>query len=149
MSRAITVAGTDRERMQAVFAGLAARGVAYWFDLRGSKGSISERWDDYVAAAEKAGTDLWVGEHVGSVETGGGYWGDDGRLYGGRKPNGEPYGTLWFSWNHEHPELAELLVSLFTAAGFDASWGGDESDSVHVRLADARCPMTTVRENVR
>lgn len=143
MSRAVArkneQALTDRQRMTAVLEALAANGVAYWFDLRGSRGSTESRWEDYTQAAGRAGTDRWVGEHIGSDETGGGFWGDDGRLYGGNRHGKHvPYEVMWWSFNHEIPELADLLVALFTEHGFDASWGGALGDSVHVRLDGPR-----------
>ena len=126
---------TDQQRFEAVFADLAAAGVAFWFDLRGSTGVREDRYDDYVRIAELAGTDLWVGEHVGNRDTGGAYWGDDGVLYGGARPNRDyPVRQLWWSFNHEHPALAGLLVHLFQAHGIDAWWSGVTYDSVSVRL---------------
>lgn len=130
---------TDRRRFDAVFTGLVAAGVAYWFDLRGSTGVREDRYNDYVRVAELNGTNLWVGEHVGNADTGGAYWGDDGVLYGGRRPSREyPYRELWFSFNHEHPELAELLVRLFREQGIDAWWSGEPYDAVIVNLEGAR-----------
>ena len=132
-------ATTDRQRLEAVFAGLAGAGVAYWFDLRGATGAREDRYNDYIRAAELAGTELWVGEHIGNVDFGGGFWGDDGRLYAGRR-TGEHvlYREMWWSFNHEHPQLAELLVRLFREQGIDASWSGDTHDSVIVDLQHAR-----------
>ncbi len=130
---------TDQQRFDAVFTGLVGAGVAYWFDLRGATGVREDRYNDYVRVAELNGTDLWVGEHVGNVDTGGAYWGDDGVLYGGRRPSTEhPVRELWWSFNHEHPELAVLLVRLFHEQGIDAWWSGDVGDSVIVNLEGAR-----------
>jgi hypothetical protein len=139
ITRRTTQPTTDRQRFDAVFSGLVAHGVAYWFDLRGATGVREDRYHDYVRNAERCGTDRWVGEHVGNVDCGGGFWGDDGRLYGGRKDGRHvPYGELWWSFNHEVPGLAELLVGLFTEQGFDAWWSGDTYDCVIVRLDGAR-----------
>jgi len=129
---------TDQQRFQAVFDQLTAGSIAYVFDLRGATGVREDRYNDYVEAAEKAGTDRWVGEHVGNIDTGGAYWGNDGILYGGVRPNGEPYRQLWFSFNHEHPELAETLVRLFNEQGIDAWWSGEPYDCVIVNLTTRR-----------
>jgi hypothetical protein len=129
---------TDQRRFDAVFASLTAAGVAYWFDLRGATGVREDRYNDYMRVAEQCGTDLWVGEHVGNVDCGGAYWGTDGVLYGGHCPNGVPYRELWFSFNHEHLELAELLVHLFREQGIDAWWSGEPYDCVIVNLAGVR-----------
>lgn len=130
---------TDQRRFDAVFASLTTAGVAYWFDLRGSTGVREDRYNDYARVAERCGTDLWVGEHVGNVDTGGAYWGDDGVLYGGHAPSKEhPVRELWFSFNHERPELAELLVHLFREQGIDAWWSGESYDCVIVNLDGAR-----------
>ncbi len=136
MSRAITVAGTDEQRIKAVLEALAREGVAVWLDLRGSGGSISGRYDDYIAAAEQAGTDRWVGEHVGDRDRGGAYWDTRGSLR--TRPNGAVWRSLYWSFNHEHPDLAELLVRLFRAQGFDADWSGDPFDCVIVPLVGER-----------
>jgi hypothetical protein len=137
MSRALAVTGTDRERMDRVFTALAAEGVALWFDLRGNTGVREDRYNDYIRAAEQAGTGRWVGEHVGSRDAGGARWGTDGVLYG--EPDGDsPVREMWWSFNHNHPELAELLVRLFTEQGFDADWDGDPFRCVTVTLGGAR-----------
>ena len=138
MSRALTVSGTDRERLEDVLAALAREGVAVWFDLRGSTGVREDRYHDYIDAARLAGTDRWVGEHVGSVDAGGGFWGDDGRLYAGRRHGlHTPYRELWWSFNHEHPDLAQLLTRLFTLHGFHVCWSGDPYECVIVFLDGA------------
>lgn len=133
---------TDQQRFQAVFEGLVAAGVAYWFDLRGATGVREDRYNDYVHNAERCGTDRWVGEHVGNADAGGAHWGPDGRLYAARRSlyGGDfgpdtPVRELWWSFNQEIPELAELLVALFTAQGIDAYWSGDVWDCVIVTLA--------------
>ena len=136
MSRAVTRTGTDRERMDAVFAALAAEGVALWFDLRGATGVREERYHDYIRAAQLAGTDRWVGEHVGHVDDGGAYWGDDGVLR--TRPNGVCWKALWWSFNHQYPDLADLLVRLHREQGFHADWSGDPYDCVTVTLGGAR-----------
>lgn len=132
---AIITAGTDRERLESVLAELAAEGVAYCFSMRGNTGVIEDRYNDYLRAAEIAGTDRWVGEHVGHVDSGGAYWGADGRLWA-RTRSGQ--NVLWqnlrWSFNHEHLDLPVLLVRLFTAAGFDADWSGDPFECVAVAL---------------
>lgn len=130
---------TDRQRFDAVFAGLAAAGVAYWFDLRGATGVREDRYNDYVNAAERCGTDRWVGEHVGNVDTGGAHWSADGVLMAGRGDKAVPMETLWWSWNHEHPEVGVLLVQLFTEQGFDAYCSDPElGDPVVVNLKTPR-----------
>jgi hypothetical protein len=137
----VNASTTDRQRFDAVFAGLMAAGVAYCFDLRGATGVREDRYNDYIRVAELNGTELWVGEHVGDVDTGGAYWGADGVLYGGRAPSREhPVRELWWSFNREHPELAELLVTLFREQGVDAWWSGEPHDCVIVNLDVARQP---------
>jgi hypothetical protein len=133
VSRDLTVAGTDRQRLQNVFDQLTANGVAYWFDLRGSQGSFSERWEDYNNNTIRCGTDRWVGDHVGNRDTGGAYWDDEGVLR--TRPNGAVWNRLMWSFNHEHPDLAVLLVRLFTEQGFDVDWNGDPFTCVIVTLA--------------
>jgi hypothetical protein len=124
-----------------VFAGLLSAGVAFVFDLRGATGVREDRLNDYQQAARRCGTTRWVGEHVGNVDTGGAYWGANGALYGGRSPSTlHPVRELWWSFNHEHPEVAELLVNLFREQGIDASWSGETFDSVIVNLAAPRRP---------
>lgn len=117
-----------------------AAGVVYCFDLRGATGVSEDRLNDYRRVAGRAGTDLWVGEHVGSVDAGGAYWGPDGVLYdGGLSPSSaRPVRRMYWSFNHEHPALAELLVALFTWQGFDAWWSGEAWDSVEVDLERPR-----------
>ena len=137
MTRAVAHQGTEQHRLSAVLDELAANGVAYWFDLRGATGVREDRYHDYIRAAELAGTVRWVGEHVGNTDTGGAHWGSDGVLYGGRGTD-YPVRELWWSFNHEIPELAELLVAVFTAHGFHASWSGDPAQSVIVDLAATR-----------
>lgn len=127
--------GTDEQRMTLVLEALARDGVAVWFDLRGSTGVISDRYDDYVAAARLAGTDRWVGDHVGDRDRGGAYW-DRGVLR--TRPNGVAWRRLQWSFNHEHPDLAELLVRRFAEHGFDADWSGDPLDCVTVHLGGDR-----------
>ncbi len=137
---------TDQQRFDAVFQGLVTAGVAYWFDLRGSTGVREDRYNDYIRVAELNGTDLWVGEHVGHVDNGGARWGDDGVLYIAIRPHSLPWEDvtwapsreLWWSFNHEHPALAELLVHLFRGQGIDASWSGDPWDCVIVNLDGPR-----------
>lgn len=135
MGNAVAATGTDRERLDRVLAALAAEGVAVWFDLRGTRGSISGRLDDYQRAADIAGTDRWVGDHIGDRDRGGAYWDNDGVLR--TNPNGTAWAQLQWSFNHELPELADLLVRLFTEQGFDAYWPGEYS-CVIVPLAGAR-----------
>jgi hypothetical protein len=136
MSRALSITGTDQERMNRVFEALAAEGVALWFDLRGNTGVREDRYNDYTRAAELAGTDRWVGDHIGDADRGGAYWGDDGVLR--TRPNGVAWHDLQLSFNHNHPDLAELLVRLFTEQGFDADWDGDPFRCVTVTLGGAR-----------
>lgn len=136
MSRAVARTGTDRERMEAVFEALAREGVAYWFDLRGTTGVISDRYDDYVNNAARCGTDRWVGDHVGDRDRGGAYWDTDGVLR--TRPNGAAWKQLWWSFNHEQPDLADLLVRLFREQGFDADWSGDPYTCVTVQLDGPR-----------
>lgn len=137
---------TDRQRFDAVFQALASAGVAYWFDLRGATGVREDRYNDYERSAERCGTDLWVGEHVGNTDTGGAYWGDDGVLYGGRRPSKDhPVRELWWSFNHEHADLAELLVRLFREQGIDVWWSGEVWDCVIVNLEKPRTAMTGER----
>jgi len=124
--------GTDRQRLTAVLEALALEGVAVWFDLRGNTGVREDRYNDYIRAAEMAGTDRWVGDHVGHVDCGGAYWGDDGMLR--THPNGAPWSRLLWSFNHEYPELADLLVRLHREQGFDADWSGDPYECVSVPL---------------
>ncbi|MGX6604843.1 hypothetical protein ACWKSP_22345 [Micromonosporaceae bacterium Da 78-11] len=127
-----TTNGTDQQRLTAVLDALTQHGVAHWFDLRGATGVLEGRYDDYT----RAGVDRWVGEHVGMVDNGGAYWDRDGVLrYRG---SDNPVERMRWSWNHELPELAELLVRLFTEQGFDAYWLGEDFDSVVVTLGDDR-----------
>ncbi len=134
---------TDQARFDGVFAALAAAGVAYWFDLRGATGVREDRLHDYERVARCCGTARWVGEHVGITDTGGAYWGLDGVLYGGRRPSTtHPIKELWWSFNHEHPDLADLLVALFRQQGIDAWWGGELYDAVLVNLAAPRIAGT-------
>ena len=134
---AVARTSTDRQRLQAVLDALAAHGVAYWFDLRGATGVREDRYHDYIRAAELAGTDRWVGEHVGMTDTGGTHWGADGVLYGGRSGTDYPVRELWWSFNHDHPDLADLLVRLFREQGSDADWDGDPYQSVIVTFGGA------------
>lgn len=127
-------AGSDQARLERVFAALAGKGVALWFDLRGTPGDRSGRLDDYLRAADLAGTDRWAGDHIGDRDRGGAYWDDDGVLR--TRPNGVAWDRLELSFNHELPELAEVLVRLFRAEGFDASWP-DEYSCVIVPLGGA------------
>ncbi len=135
MSRALTIPGSDQQRLTNVLDGLARNGVAYWFDLRGSEGSISGRYEDYITAAQHAGTDRWVGDHIGDRDNGGAYWDDQGVLR--TRPNGVAWAQLLWSFNHEHPDLADLLVRLHREQGFDADWSGDPFDCVSVPLGGA------------
>jgi len=82
VARTRVPARTDRDRINAVLEQLAAHGVAYWFDMRGGTGVREDRFNDYIAAAERAGTDRWVGEHVGHRDCGGAFWDDNGVLCG-------------------------------------------------------------------
>jgi hypothetical protein len=140
---------TDRQRFDAVFAGLMSARVAYCFDLRGSTGVREDRYNDYMKVAELNRTDLWVGEHVGNTDDGGARWGAGGILYVATRPHGLPWEDvtwvpsreLCWSFNHEHPELAEFLVALFQQQGIDASWSGDPWDCVIVNLETARGPV--------
>ncbi len=146
---------TDRERFDAVFAGLMSAGVAYTFDLRGATGVREDRWHDYTRTAERCHTDLWVGEHVGHVDDGGARWGQDGVLLVAIRPlpwkdaTWVPVGQLWWSFNHEHPEVAELLVLLFREQGIDARWSGDDGDCVIVDLETVRGPVLATRPHSR
>jgi hypothetical protein len=135
VTRAVAHRGTEQQRLTAVLDELTANRVAHWFDLRGSTGVSEDRFHDYT----RTGVDRWVGEHVGSVDTGGAHWDTDGVLRGGRYGDGgRPVRELWWSFNHELPELAQLLVRVFTAHGFDAAWSGDPADSVIVNLEATR-----------
>ena len=137
MSRALTIPGTDHHRLTNVLAALAREGVAVWFDLRGNTGVREDRYHDYIRAAEIAGTDRWVGDHVGHVDNGGAYWDTtDGVLR--TRPNGVPWSRLQWSFNHEHDDLAPLLVRLHREQGFDVDWSGDPFECVTVRLDGAR-----------
>src|SRR5690349_12463265 len=98
MSHSLAIPGSDQQRLQNVLAALAREGVAYWFDLRGSEGSISGRYEDYIAAAERASTDRWVGEHIGDRDRGGAYWDERGVLR--TRPNGVAWQSLYWSHNH-------------------------------------------------
>lgn len=123
---------TDRDRLEQV---LADAGVAFVFDLRGSTGVHADRCDDYMSAAVRAGTDRWVGAHVGSVEDGGAYWDHSGVL---RFLFCNPVVEVLWSFNHRQPDLAKLLVEQLTGQGFDASWDGDIGHCVELRLGGAR-----------
>ncbi|GAA0529120.1 hypothetical protein GCM10010172_07190 [Paractinoplanes ferrugineus] len=136
MTAEIARTGTDQQRITAVLEALAREGVSVWFDLRGSTGVIEDRYTDYVQAAELAGTDRWVGEHVGNRDRGGAYWDEDGVLR--TRPNGVAWARLLWSFNHEIPDLADLLVRLHCEQGFDADWSGDPFDCVSVPLDAGR-----------
>jgi hypothetical protein len=128
---------TDRQRIDAVFTGLVENGVAYLFNLHGRTLVREDAYNDFMKLVEVAGTDLWVGTHVGNSDMGGAFWGKDGVLYG-QYPDAQPEKKLWWSFNHERPELAELLVALFTAQGFDVWWSGEDWDCVEVDLTVPR-----------
>ncbi len=114
---------SDRERMlKATTALTANHGLAFTLSLWGAHIVGEDNLADYTNHAKACGTDRWVGAHAGSREGGGAYWDDHGVLR--YRHDDSPVGELWFSFNHEHPDLAGLLLRSFNGHGLMASWPG-------------------------
>jgi hypothetical protein len=139
---------TDRQRFEAVFKALTEHRVAHLFNTHGATGVREDRTNDLAALAERCGTDRVVGAHVGYTDDGGARWSDDGvlqvaiRKLPWKDPEWQPCEEVHWSYNHEIPELAELLVRLFVEQGIDAWWSGDEWDCVDIHLDRPRLPIT-------
>ena len=115
-------APTTRERFEKALAALAAHRIVYAFDQRGYPYSTSERYEVYAAVAENAGTDRWVGAHVGLEEDGGAAWDSAGTL---RLPNGNALTKVEWSYNWDIDELPVILEQVFAAEGFTVrNYGG-------------------------
>lgn len=125
-----------RERLAAAIATLSANhGLAVTFSKWGAHIVGEDNLADYRNHAKVCGTDRWVGTHVGSREHGGADFDAAGMLR--YRHNNEPVDELWWSFNHNHPELADVLVRRFGEQGLDAHWPGGDS-CVIVRLGGAR-----------
>lgn len=106
---------SDYERLTAALGKLRAQGIATALTLHGSTGVREDNLEDYRRAAAKMGTADGVGTHVGAYEHGGAYW-DDREVLRYRHDN-SPVATLYFSFNHRRPELADLLTEALGAEG--------------------------------
>ncbi len=125
---------TDEQRLTAAIADLETQGVAVTFYLYGSTGVIDWDLSRYRKHAEQAGTTRWVGAMPGSDEVGGVRWRDGTLFYAGLDL---VVSHVWWSFNHVHPDLAHLLVQVFTGHGLDASYDGG-NNCVRLNLAGAR-----------
>ncbi len=123
---------TDREAFEAVFANLTANGIAWVLNLRGSTGVRD--WDHRKVKAAINGANRWVSAHVGSDDLGGAHWDRNGKLRENGYCGTDPVDEIFFSFNHEHPDLADRLVALFRAVGIKADWSGSIYDCVVVSL---------------
>jgi hypothetical protein len=130
------MSGPDRDRLDQALTELRDRGVAVVWDLTGSSGVRDWDCDDYLKAATAAGTDLWVGTHVGSDEHGGAYWDERGVLR--YRHDDTPVDDVYWVHNHRQPAAGRLLVEALTAVGLDVSWNGNPDQSVLLTLSGAR-----------
>ncbi|GIM88829.1 hypothetical protein [Paractinoplanes toevensis] len=126
----------DRERLNLATDYLRDRGVAVVVGLHGSTGVGEDDLNAYKRAAATAGTDRWVGTHVGAVEHHGADWDQSGVLR--YRHDNSPVREIWWSFNHRQPDLADLLVAALQAAGLNAEGPNDDHTAVLLRLDGAR-----------
>ncbi|GAA0494466.1 hypothetical protein Ade02nite_20230 [Paractinoplanes deccanensis] len=126
---------SDRERLRNAFAALNAHGIAVSFNLAGTTGVRDDNMTDYRQAAADAGTDRWVGAHVGAHAHGGAFFDAFGQLR--HHYHQKPVDVLYWSFPHQQPDIAVTAVKLFRDQGLTADWSGEISDCVVVRLDGA------------
>jgi hypothetical protein len=126
----------DYKRLGRALARLREQNIAAVLNVHGTTGVIEDCVVDYKRAAVKMGTTDWMGTHVGAYEHGGAYWDDRNVLH--YRHDNSPVRTLYFSFNHYRPELANILTDAFRDEGLQVEHRERETDCVIVHLDGGR-----------